>query len=240
MNILFSILAFCVLLLIKSGLRNAMRFIYRKLFNSNPKREIQEGAAEFVEALEKLNYFCYTDVETMDTVKNEIMYHYDPEMEFFTYSEDSNELSADYRVLIINWDTLNSDDSIPKIISNLEPAFQKIGVRFQVSDHYARYDKNNGIINEWLVVNGKKHIIFDNQKGGNPAVISIQKVAEMINYELDLQQKEERIYLGGIYVYTFLMLLTSAQFQFIEKVYTDPEEKPLTPGDWAEMCYQNS
>ncbi len=106
---------------------------------------------------------------------------------------------------------------------------------FEVSDHYAKYDKINGIINERLVVNGNQHIIFDNLKGGNPPVLSIQKITDIINLEAESQQVAERAYLSSAGVFTSIMLLTPDQFRFFNKVYNESDDKPLTTEAWIEM-----
>ncbi len=123
-----AILVFILYLIYNS--KKAKGIFNQDPYNNKVRKELQEEGKEFVTVLEKLDYFKYTDPSDLHKIKNEIIEYYDPEMGFFTYWKDEKELSEDYRILNIDWDTLNENDSISKIIKNLHPSFQKIGVQF--------------------------------------------------------------------------------------------------------------
>lgn len=203
--------------------------------------QLKDEGKEFVEALEKLDYFKYTSPANLSKVKDEIIEYYDPEYTFTTYWEDEEgEISLDYRAIHVDCEKLLEQNGIPDLLKGLQPAFQKFGLLFSLEDHHLSHDKINGIINEYLIVNGVRHCIFENEEGGFPTITAPAKIAEIINQELEQQQLEERTYIASSSIYLLFLFITPEQQLIFDKAYTEPDEIPRLPEDWKEFQYLDS
>lgn len=210
----------------------------RKKAQALKYEQLKVQGREFVEALEKLGYFKYTSPSDISIVKEEIIEYYDPEFTFTTYWKDEEgEISMDYRAIYVDCEKLLEQKGVPDLLKELHPAFQKTGLQFSVEDHHLYHDKINGIINESLTVNGIKHYIFNNDKGGFPTIDAPAKIADIINQEMEKQQLEERIYLVSSGTYILYLFITPKQQLIFDKAYTEADEIPRLPKDWADFQY---
>ena len=104
--------------------------------------------------------------------------------------------------------------------------------KVDISNHIEEAD--NHWLNHRVTINGKPYILFENFEGygwGEAA----QRFAEVINEQLELQKKDERLYLinganDGTSIY-----LTDDQFNLIDSVLKDEKWKPLKVEEWCKV-----
>lgn len=187
---------------------------------------------EFVTNLEKFGYFKYANPKDLDSLKANMINLYDPTNELVTIWDDETGTPKEYRLYTCDSEALFEAGGFMQMLSNLQPTFNKIGLKINVSNHVEEWDTKNNWLNHSVTINRTHYTIFKKFTGTGWGE-AVQTFADILNNELRLQNKEDRIYLihGGND--GRIIFLSNAQFEYIDSIYTNNEWKPLLVADWC-------
>ena len=157
---------------------------------------------------------------------------FDPTNELVSIWDDNTATPKDYRYYFCDGEDLYEEGGFTDMLKTLKPTFDKIGFNLTINDHHEVWDNNNHWLNHTITINGTKYTIFKQFKdtGWGEAA---QRFAEILNSELEKQNKEERTYLVSGGNDGRIIFLTEPQFNFIDSVYTNRHWKPLKVKDWC-------
>jgi len=187
---------------------------------------------EFVTNLEKLGYFKYANPKDLDSLKANMIDMYDPTNELVTIWDDKTLTPKDYRLYWCDSEALFEAGGFMQMLDQLQPTFHKIRLELTVARHIEEWDSKNNWLNHSVTINGTNYTIFKNFSGTGWGE-AVQTFADILNNELRLQNKEERIYLihGGND--GRIIFLSPTQFNYIDSIYSNKEWKPLKVNDWC-------
>lgn len=191
-----------------------------------------EEAENMVKRLEELGYYKYADPNHLDTLRKDLVSSLAEYGVLSTVSNDRTFIPLDNRLFLFDGETLFEQDGFMDAIKIMQPLFDKMNFKVDITNHIEEAD--NHWLNHRVTINGKPYIIFANFEGygwGEAA----QRFAEIINDQLELQKKDERLYLinganDGTSIY-----LTNEQYKLIDSVLTDEKWKPLPVDKWCEV-----
>jgi hypothetical protein len=112
--------------------------------------------------------------------------------------------------------------------------FDKIGLKFEITNHIEDADDLTKGLHHELTVNDKRYIVFKDFQGygwGEAA----QKFAEMVNDQMQIQHKDERLYLINGGNDGAAVFLTDKQYDLLDKVLTNDQWKPLKVDKWCKV-----
>ena len=114
----------------------------------------------------------------------------------------------------------------------MKELFQKMNFKLEMTNHIEDWDNEKGL-NHFITLNGKEYVLFKNfdDNGWGEAA---QRFAEIINDQLLLQHKDEKLYLinggnDGRAVY-----LTDEQFALLDPILLG-NDRPLKVEDWCRV-----
>lgn len=199
----------------------------------NSKTRLEDGR-DFVDHLEKLGYFKYADATDIKPLKETMIEAYDPTSLLETIWDDESGIPKDFRLYQCDGENLFEAGGFTSLLKELQPTFDKIGFSIAVTNHIEEWDEKNNWLNHSVTVNGNNYTIFKNftEIGWGEAA---QTFADIINAELTLQNKEERIYLINGANEGMLILLDEKQFNYIDTTYRNKEWKPLSVKEWCRV-----
>jgi len=191
-----------------------------------------EEAENIVKRLEELGYYKYADSKDLDTLRKDLASSLAEYGVLSTVSNDRTFIPLDNRLFLFDGETLFEQDGFMDAIKSMQPLFDKMNFKVAITNHIEEAD--NHWLNHRVTINGKPYIIFANFEGygwGEAA----QRFAEIINDQLELQKKDERLYLinganDGTSIY-----LTDEQYKLIDSVLTDEQWKPLPVDKWCKV-----
>ena len=210
------------------------------IFGSSGKKNTgnsYEASVQFVEQLMDLGYYKYATENDVEELKNDLVESIAQHNVLSTvYGE--NLLPKDYRHYMCDGETVYEEGGIIEILSELQRTFNKIGLIIEISNHHEIWDSENNWLDHWITINGKEYIIFKHFKdyGWGEAVM---RLAEILNEQLQIQDKDEQIYLinggndGG------LIFLTDEQYTLISTRLKDDQWRPLPVKDWCRVMQVN-
>lgn len=202
--------------------------------SSNTSDEDRSVSADsFVNKLTDLGYFKYADLSDIDSLKKNLKDNFDTDYELVSIWDDKSGLPKDYRYYFCDGETLFELGGFDFYLNEFRPTYDKIGLKMEVSKCHETGDSNNGL-DYSISINGKDYIIFEKFKGvgwGEAAV----RLAEILNDQLQIQNKDERVYLVNGGNDGRIIFLTKKQFDFIDKVYKNNNWKPLTIDRWCKV-----
>ncbi len=194
----------------------------------------RQEAENVVKQLTDLGYYKYANPSDIDSLKEDLTSAIAEYGILSTICFDRPVLPKDYRYYIFDNETVFEQGGFDDAIKDMKGLFDKIGLKLEIINHIEDFDTATKGLNHELTVNGKRYIIFKNFKdyGWGEAA---QKFADMINDQLQIQNKDERLYLinggnDGVAVF-----LTNKQFEIINKLFTDEEWKPLPVDRWCKV-----
>lgn len=204
-------------------------FIREKPVNS--KLRLKDGK-DFVNELEKMDYFKYADAKDIRALKERMTEAYDPTSSLETIWDDETGTPKDFRIYQCDGEDLFEAGGFMSLLKELQPTFSKIGFTISITDHIEEWDATNNWLNHSIIINGHNYTIFKNftRTGWGEAA---QTFADIINTELALQNKEDRIYLMNGANEGMLVFLNEKQFKYIDTIYRDKEWKPLAVKEWC-------
>ena len=191
-------------------------------------------AIKLVQQLEELGYYKYADPKDIDSLKEDLTASIAQFGILSTIYFDKPVLPKDYRYYMLDGESVFEEGGFNDAIKDMKTFFEKAGLKLEITNQIEDYDTITKGLNHELTVNGKRYIIFKNFKeyGWGEAVL---KFAEMINDQMQIQGKSERLYLINGGNDGNAVFLTDEQFQIIDKLPVEDEWKALKPDKWREV-----
>lgn len=190
-----------------------------------------EEADTAVATLEKLGYYKYAAAGDIGLLKETL------KIGLMRYGRLSSEydselrLPLDYRLYLLDGEILFEENGFTDALTTMQPLFVKIGLTINLTEEVKATD-SDGLLNHSVIINGKRYIIFndfDDYGCGEAA----QRFADIINDQLILQNKDERLYLINYAADGSAIFLTEPQAAFIDKLLKNDEWKPMNVKDWC-------
>jgi hypothetical protein len=205
--------------------------------SENKKLEVPyniEEAKEFVKHLEEIGYFKYADAKDLDSLRQNMVKEYDPTSELVSIWDENLSTPKDYRYYFCDNETLFEEGGLTEMLKDMQPTFDKIGLQFKITNHFEIWDDSNKWLNHTITINGNKYTIFKNftEMGWGEAA---QRLAEILNKELEKQDKEDRAFLVSGGNDGRIIFITENQFTYIDSVYKNKYWKPLRVKDWCQV-----
>lgn len=191
-----------------------------------------EEAQDLVKQLENIGYYKYADPKDLDSLRHDLISSFTGYSVLSTVYNEKTFIPLDNRLFLFDGETLFEQDGFMDAIKSMRTLFDKMNFKVDITNHTEEADTH--WLNHKVTINGKPYIIFANFEGygwGEAA----QRFAEIINDQLQLQNKDERLYLinganDGTAIY-----LTSDQFDLLDKVLKDERWKPLPVDKWCKV-----
>ena len=194
----------------------------------------RQKAEEVVMQLANHGYYKYTDSSDMDSLKEDLISTIAEYGILSTIYFEKTFTPKDYRYYLFDGETVFEYGGFDNAFKDMKGLFDKIGLKLEISNHIEENDPITNGLNHELTVNGKRYIIFKNFKdyGWGEAA---QKFAELINDQLQIQNKNERLYLINGGNDGAAVFLTDKQFEIIDKIVIDDLWKPLKVDKWCKV-----
>jgi hypothetical protein len=196
-------------------------------------------AEKIVNQLTELGYYKYADSLDIDSLKADLIASISSVGVLSSLYSDRPVIPKDYRYYFLDGESLFEQGGFDDALKDMSTLFQKMGLKIDVTEHLEEVDTITNGLNHHLKLNGKLYVIFTNFKdyGWGEAA---QMFANMINDQLQIQNKDERLYLINGGNDGCAAFLTDQQFKLIDKILTDDEWKPLPVKKWAELFKVNN
>lgn len=186
------------------------------------KKKNSDGAS-FIKGLDCLGYFQFTTPELLDELKNEMHDDYENHGELATL--EKNNIPACNRLFSADAEELFEEGGIIEILTGLTFAFEVRRLKLDINDHFEEYKNNDG--DQWVVVNGRKYIIYDTLEGSSPNWdTATNTLVYLLNKELSQQGSDERFYTISGGNDAKIILLTTALFDYISRSSIRDDFKP--------------
>jgi hypothetical protein len=199
----------------------------------NSKIYLKDGT-DFVNHLEKLEYFKYAAPVEIKALKETMIEAYNPAGELVTNWDDDTGTPKDFRLYICDGEDLFELGGFIKMLDKLQPTFDKIGFKITVTDHIEEWDETNNWLNHSVTLNGNNYTIFKHFKDAGWGEAA-QTFADILNTELALQKKEDCIYLINGGNDGRLIFLEDRQYRYIDTIYRNEQWKPLPIKQWCKV-----
>lgn len=178
---------------------------------------------DFVTRLTELGYFSYTDAAGLEETKATLEENFEEDGIFM--SGFSSIASMDMRFYDCgDCEELFEEGGVIELLEEMQPLFDQIGLPAAYSDDtYTEAE-------HFITFNGRQYKLAE----GNMLMWgeTFVKYADMINAELALIGKEERIYLITYDENNYMVFLTPAQHQFVVK-HLLSDNAPKTSEEWT-------
>jgi hypothetical protein len=187
-------------------------------------------AEQIVQQLEILSYFKYASPTDIPEIKKEMV----DSLSRFNYLgtvffDQGFYHSKDFRHYPLDNEELFEEGGFTYYLQTMKILFDKMDFKLEISNHIEE-DGEKGL-NHFITLNGKEYIIFKNfsDAGWGEAA---QRFAQIINDQLNLQNKEEKLYLisGGNDGHA--VFLSDAQFALLDPILKG-FERPFKVEDWC-------
>lgn len=238
--IIYTIVTACLILLLAMYLRKRNN-LSTNTTATNPivltvkkQTPTKEEAILLVKQLEHLGYFQYAEPADVAELKADLTSSITAGFISTLYHKRTL-LPLDFRLYSLDGETLFEQDGFTDYLKEMAPLFDKMDFELRISHHVEEAD---AYLNHSITLNGKDYIIFDHFDGygwGEAA----QRFAEILNDQLALQQKQERLYLINGANDGSAVFLTEAQFQLLNPVLKDERWKPLPVERWCQVFEVN-
>ena len=200
--------------------------------SANP---VEKSIVDVVTKLEELGYFKYAAPQDLDELKTEVYNSLKADGFLSTvWNDEMPYNSKDYRHYELDNETLFEPDGFTDYLKDFEQLFKIIDLKLDITNHIEEWDEENESVNHSLTINKKDYLIFRNYKGygwGEAA----QKFAEILNDQLTIQKKKERIFLANGGNEGQAIVLTEAQFDLLDPILRNPTQRPLRVQDWCKV-----
>ncbi len=206
-----------------------------EVFEKQNRFIIQKTSAlEFVNTIDSLGYFKYANPKHIDSLKQEIIRNFEIDNVLTTLWNDSTGTPLDYRYYFCDGEAVFELDGFTNMLKELQPTFDKIGFTIIITNHIEEWDNKNNWLNHSITINGNNYTIFEQYTGYGWGK-AVQKLAEILNTELEKQGINERIYLISGGNDGMLIFLTKELHKYIADFYTNPKWKPLDVDKWIKV-----
>lgn len=198
------------------------------------KKHHQSSAVDYKEVinqLEVLGYFKYADPCDIPALKNEITASLKDHWLSTIYNDQKPWNGKDLRHYYLDGEDLFEEDGFTDKLAEMESVFAKMNLKMAITDHIEDWDKETGL-NHSITINDTPYIIFRNfnEYGWGEAA---QRFAEIINDQLQQQQKDERLYLINGGNDGRCVFLTTEQYDILKPYLLDPNERPYPVDEWC-------
>ena len=163
----------------------------------------------------------------------EIIRKYGNEGTLTTIWDENTNVAKDYRFYFCDGETVFEGDGIPDLINDLQPSFEKFGVKIKIDSFSEEWDDEKGLSTK-IKINGTEYEIFKNFKKGGWGEAPM-RIAHAINKELEKKGINEKIYLISGGNDGKLVFLTEEQHKYIYAFFKDSKEKPLGLNEWGKV-----
>lgn len=119
-----------------------------KLYKIKAKSNLEHTAEEFVNKLDELGYFKYAKKEDAPSLKKEMLEmirKYGNEGTLTTIWDENTNVAKDYRFYFCDGETVFEGDGIPDLINDLQPSFEKFGVKIKIGSFSEEWDDEKGL-----------------------------------------------------------------------------------------------
>lgn len=216
----------------------AIVVILKKKTEVQPKKKqpmlSHDEAVSFVKQFEREGYYKYANPNDIDTLKNDLISSIEVYAVLSTIYDEETYIPKDYRYYMFDNETIFEQGGFDDAFKDMKALFDKMDFKLEITNHKEEWDTINKCLNHEITINGKHYVIFKNFKGYGWCEAAM-KFADIINDQLALQNKDERLYLINGANDGTAVFLTDKQFQLIDKLLTDNEWKPLKVDKWSEV-----
>ena len=164
-----------------------------KLYKIKAKSNSEHTAEEFVNKLDELGYFKYAKKEDAPSLKKEMLEmirKYGSEGTLTTLLDENTNVAKDYRFYFCDGETVFEGDGIPDLINDLQPSFEKFGVKIKIGSFSEEWDDEKGLSTQ-IKINGTEYEIFKNFKKSGWGEAPM-RIAHAINKELEKKGINEK------------------------------------------------
>lgn len=195
---------------------------------------ISQEETDIIWQLETLGYFKYAPEEDHLQLKMEIAESLAERRYFpFVIEEFPPFGKKDPRHFILDNEELYEQGGFTAALKDMQPLFDKMNIKMEVSDHEEQWDAVNKWLNHRITLNGKKYVIFDRFRD-QAWLEAAQRFADMVNDQLALQQSDERLYLISDGHDGRAVFLTAPLLDLLDGLVEGEHEKPLKMEEWCE------
>lgn len=234
-NNLYLLVAALIGTFVSYGCKSQTSTTEKKLFIS------KQEAERVVNQLSELGYYKYANPGDVDSLKADLVSSISAYGVLSTLfpdrptSLDQPIISKDYRYYLFDGETIFEKGGFTSTLKEMQAFFDKIDLKLDITNHIEEINPATRGLNHELTVNGKQYIIFHELTRGYAWDDAAKKYAEMINDQLEMQNKNERLYLISGGNDGAAVFLTDELFQFINKLLVDEQWKPLPVSRWYKM-----
>ncbi len=229
------IIIFLILVISGGGFLFYRHINKSKRYSKNNKPFLDRNSAEkFVNQLTELGYYKYADRKDIEALREELTTSIAQYGILSTIDFDTPIVPKDYRYYGLDGETIFEEGGFDDTLNGMGPFFHKIGLNLEITNHIEEVDPATNGLNHEIAVNGKPYVIFKDFKeyGWGEAA---QKFTEMINDQLLIQGKAERLYLINGGNDGSAVFLSDEQFNLIDELLTDDDWKPLKVEKWCKV-----
>lgn len=189
-------------------------------------------ATAVVGRLMELGYFKYAAPEDLDELKNELCTSISDFGILSTSYLGTTTIPKDHRLYLLDGEELFEEGGFTNALNQMQELFNKMNLKFEISDHIEEWDDTAKALNHELTVNGKRYEIFKSMKeyGWGEAALYF---AQMINDQLHLQQKDEKMYLINGGNDGSAVFLTHDQLDVVQTLCKERKWRPLPTEEWC-------
>ncbi len=208
--------------------------------NGNPLKKTRTlkkektSPKEFLKTIDSLGYFKYADEKNIKKLKENHLESFDSEGAWGGIWDEKTNLPLDYRYYFCDGETVFEQGGFKEILNEFSGTFEKIGFKLKIGNHFEEWDSKNEWLNHRITLNGNEYIIFKNFKGYGWGE-AVQRLAQILNEELEKQNIQERIYLISGGNDGSLIFLDNELYKYFYKTFTNPEWKPLEVKEWTKV-----
>lgn len=183
----------------------------------------------FVNTLTQLDYFNYTKKENLEAAQSSIAKYFDMDGTLMVdFSDDAPYTSLDNRFYDCgDCESLFEEDGVPKLLQEMTALFASLKFNMEVQNDTYTNTQHTIVLNnrEYLMAEGS--ILMHHE--------TYVKYAEMVNNELLINHKNERIHLFSYDDNSYMVFLTKEQHDFLDTCLT-VENRPLTVDEWIRQA----
>ncbi|SDS40816.1 hypothetical protein SAMN04515667_2108 [Formosa sp. Hel1_31_208] len=200
----------------------------------NTEKDSKITAKEFVNKIDALGYFKYTETKNLNALKQNHLESFSQGGSWGGIWDEETNLPLDNRYYICDGESVYEQDGFTEMLDEMKSTLEKIGFTLHIDDHFEEWDNQNEWLNHRITINGNEYVIFKNFKGYGWGE-AVQRLAEILNSEFKKQNIAERVYLINGGNDGSLIFLDDDLYHYFYNVFTDPQWKPLEVNEWMEV-----
>ncbi|HEU4472428.1 MAG TPA: hypothetical protein VFR58_15150 [Flavisolibacter sp.] len=192
-----------------------------------------EDAALIVSRLQQMDYYSYAASSDIPKLSADLTHSLSMFGVLSSIENEQTGIPLDFRYYSLDGEALCERGGFREKLSQMQPFFKKAGLQFALSNY--RELRSAGRMDLSFCINDREYKVFQGYDGKDGWSIAALRLAEIINCELTLQDKEERMYLINSGNDGAAVFLTPQQYGLINAELKDELWKPLKPGEWRRL-----